>query len=332
MPVFSGGHLAPAGAFVISVFLSFVVAPGVATGQTPPGKPVRMIVPFAIGGASDITARIVAPRYGELLGQQVVIDNRAGANGILGSELTAKAPPDGYTILMGTNGTHTVNVSLYPKLAYDPVKDFVPITMVVSLTNLLVVHPSLPVRSVKELIALAKARPGQLTFGSGGNGGTPHLSGELFKSMAKVSLVHIPYKGGGPSTTALLGGEISMTFNTLLTSINFVKAGRLRPVAVTGLTRSPILPDVPTISDSGVPGYEASTWYGLLAPAGTPRAVVSKLHADMVRTLQTPEVRDQLINQGADPVGNTPEQFAAIIRSDISKWATVIKVSGATPD
>ena len=329
MRVFNGGVVAPAQAFV---FLFSAALSGHAIGQSFPSKPVRMIVPFAAGGASDITARIVAPKYSELLGQQVVIDNRAGANGIVGSELTAKSPPDGYTILMGTNGTHTVNVSLYPKLSYDPVKDFVPITSVVSLTNLLVVHPSLPVRTVKELIALAKARPGQLTFGSGGNGGTPHLSGELFKSMANVNLVHIPYKGGGPSTAALIGGEISMTFNTLLTSINFVKAGRLRPIAVTGLSRSPILPDVPTISDSGVPGYESSTWYGLLAAAGTPRAIVSRLHTDMVRVLQAPDVKEQLVQQGADPVGNTPEQFAAIIKSDISKWATVIKVSGATPD
>jgi tripartite-type tricarboxylate transporter receptor subunit TctC len=244
-----------------------------------PGKPVRIIVPFAAGGASDVSARIVAPKFGEFLGQSVVIENRAGANGIVGTEITAKSPADGYTVLMATNGTHAVNISLYPKLTYDPVRDFAPVTEVVSLTNLLVVHPSLPVKSVKDVIALARSKPGELTYGSGGNGGTPHLSGELFKSMAKIDLTHVPYKGGGLSTTALLSGEVTMTFNTMLTSINLVKSGRLRPLGVTGTKRSALMPAVPTIAESGVPGYEASTWYGIVAPAGVPKDAVSKLHA-----------------------------------------------------
>ena len=297
-----------------------------------PVKTVRIIVPFAAGGASDVSARIAAPKFGEMLGQPVVIENRAGANGIVGTEVTAKSPADGYTVLMATNGTHAVNISLYPKLSYDPLRDFAPVTEVVSLTNILVVHPSLPVKSVKELIALAKAKPGELNYGSGGNGGTPHLSGELFKSMAKVDLTHVPYKGGGLSTTALLSGEVTMTFNTMLTSINLIKSGRLRPLGVTGTKRSPLMPAVPTIAEAGVPGYEASTWYGLVAPAGTPKAAVNKLHTSMAKALGVAEVRNQLVSQGADPVGNSPAEFEAVIRADITKWAKVVKASGARPD
>ena len=303
-----------------------------AGAQEFPVKPVRVIVPFAAGGASDVTARIIAPKLSELLGQSVIIENRGGANGIVGSEITARAPPDGYTVLMATNGTHAVNISLYPKLSYDPVRDFVPITEVVSLTNVLVVHPSLPVKSVKELIALARRKPGELTFGSGGNGGTPHLSGELLKSMAKIDLTHVPYKSGGLSTIALLSGEVTMTFNTMLTSFNHIQSGRVRALGVTGTKRSPLLPEVPTIAESGVPGYEASTWYGLVAPAATPKETVSKLHLATVKAMNVPEVRKQLVSQGADPVGNTPAQFAAVIKSDTEKWAKVVKASGARPD
>ena len=308
------------------------LACGAASAQEYPVKPIRMIVPFAAGGASDVTARIISPKLSELIGQAVVVENRAGANGIVGTELTAKSPADGYTVLMATNGTHAVNISLYPKLSYDPVRDFAPVTEVVSLTNILVVHPSLPVKSVKELIALARSKPGALTFGSGGNGGTPHLSGELFKSMAKIDLTHVPYKGGGLSTTALLSGEVTMTFNTMLTSINLVKSGRLRPLGVTGTRRSPLMPQLPTIAEAGIPGYESSTWYGLVAPAGTPKESIAKLHGAVVRTLGLPEVRTQLVSQGADPVGNTPAEFAAVIRADTAKWAQVIKASGARPD
>jgi tripartite-type tricarboxylate transporter receptor subunit TctC len=309
-----------------------VIATLDAHGQEFPVKTVRIIVPFAPGGASDVSARITAPKFGEMLGQPVVIENRAGANGIVGTEVTAKSPADGYTVLMATNGTHAVNISLYPKLSYDPLRDFVPITEVVSLTNILVVHPSLPVKSVKELIALARSKPGELNYGSGGNGGTPHLSGELFKSMAKIDLTHVPYKGGGLSTTALLSGEVAMTFNTMLTSINLIKSGRLRPLGVTGAKRSPLMPNLPTIAEAGVPGYEASTWYGLVAPAGTPKHVVGRLHTGMVKALGVPEVRHQLVSQGADPVGNSPAEFESIIRADIVKWAKVVKASGARPD
>jgi len=315
-----------------AIALASLTASAVVHAQDFPVKSVRIIVPFAAGGASDVSTRIAAPKFGEMLGQPVVIDNRAGANGIVGSEITAKSPADGYTVLMATNGTHAVNISLYPKLSYDPLRDFVPVTEVVSLTNILVVHPSLPVKSVKELIALARLKPGELNYGSGGNGGTPHLSGELFKSMAKVDLTHVPYKGGGLSTTALLSGEVTMTFNTMLTSINLIKSGRLRPLGVTGTRRSPLMPAVPTISEAGVPGYEASTWYGLVAPAGTPKAAVSKLHTSMVKALSVAEVRNQLVSQGADPVGNSPAEFEAVIRADITKWAKVVKASGARPD
>lgn len=305
---------------------------GPVNAQTYPTKSVRLIVPFAVGGASDVVFRIVSPRLSEFLGQQVVVDNKGGANGILGTELTAKSLPDGHTIQMASNGTHAVNSALYPKLPYDPVKDFAPITVVVFLTNMLVVHPSLPAKTIAELVALARAKPGTLTFGSGGAGGTPHLSAELFKSMARIDMIHVPYKSGGLSTTALLSGEVVMTFNTVLTSLNFVKEGRLRALGITGSKRSPLLPDVPTISEAGFPGYEASTWYGMVAPAGTSPAIVTRLYEDTVKVLTMPKIRNQLINMGADPVGNTPDEFAAIIKSDLVKWAKVVKASGARPD
>lgn len=316
-----------AGRFALVIVACHGVAP-MAAAQSYPAKPVRLVVAFAAGGASDVVARMIAPRLGEALGQQVVVDNRAGANGIIGSELVAKSAPDGYTVLMATNGTHTVNPSLYAKLPYDAVGGFGTVSQVVALSNLLVIHPSIPATSVKDLIGLARARPNQLQYGSGGSGGTPHLAGELLASMTGVKLLHVPYKGGGPSTTALLAGEVAMTFNTLLTSLPHARAGRVRALGVTGRQRSAAIAEVPTIAEAGVPGYEATTWYGLMVPAGTPMNVIERLHLELGKVLRIAEVRERLLGLGADPVGDTPAQFAIQVREDTQKWAKLIREAG----
>ncbi|WP_428852704.1 Bug family tripartite tricarboxylate transporter substrate binding protein [Imbroritus primus] len=297
-----------------------------------PNKPVTIIVPFSAGGTTDILARIVGVKLGETLGETVIIDNRPGAGGNIGAAMVAKAKPDGYTLLMGTVGTHAINQTLYPKLNFDPIKDFAPLTRVANLPNLLVVHPSVPAKNVQELIAYAKANPGKLNFGSSGNGSSIHLSGELFKNMTGIDMQHVPYKGSAPAVTDLLGGQISMMFDNMPSAIQHVKSGKLRPLAVTTAKRSPALPNVPTIAESGVKGYEATSWFGLLAPAGTPPAIINRLNADLVKILAMPDVKKQMAEQGAEAYSETPAAFAGFIKSETAKWAKVVKASGAVVD
>ena len=305
-----------------------------ATGlaQDYPTRPIRYIVPFAAGGMTDILGRIVGAKLYEAWGQQVIVDNRPGAAGGIGSDLAAKAAPDGYTILGGTISSHAINVSLYSKLPYDPVRDFAPITLYVSLPNMLVVHPSLPVNSVRELIALAKAKPKQLTFASAGNGTSQHLSGELFNVMAGVQLVHVPYKGSAPGLADLVGGQVMMFFDNITTSLALAKSGKIRPIAVTTSKRASVAPELPTIAESGLAGYDVSSWQGVFAPAGTPKPIVAKLNAQIVKILAMPDVRERLTTLGADTVGNTPEQFAAYVKAEIAKWAPIVKATGARVD
>ncbi|MET0442195.1 MAG: tripartite tricarboxylate transporter substrate binding protein [Casimicrobiaceae bacterium] len=304
-------------------------APAAST-QTPyPTKPVRVVVPFPAGGTTDILARAASQKLSETWGQQALVDNRPGAGGNIGAELVAKAPPDGYTLLMGTVGTHAINSSLYPKMPYDHVKDFAPVILVAGVPNVLVVHPSLPVNSVQELIAYAKANPGKLNFASSGSGTSIHLSGELFKVMTGVQMTHIPYKGSAPALTDLVGGQVQLMFDNLPSSLAFIKAGKLRALAVTSAQRSPALPDVPTVAESGVPGFEASSWFGLLAPAGTPRDIVTKINADTQKWLASPDAKDKLAAQGAAAAGGSPEDFAKHIQAETAKWARVVKESGA---
>jgi len=306
----------------------------VAGAQTYPSRTVRMVVGFPPGGGTDVMARIVAPKMVEAWGQQVVIDNRPGATGMIGAELVARSAPDGYTLLMGHVATNAVAPSLFSKVPFDPIKDFAPITLVASVPHLIVVHPSLPVKSVKELIAMAKAQPGKLVFPSAGNGSTPHLAGEIFKMMAGVDLLHVPYKGSGQSVQDLLGGQVMLAFDTTPTVAHFAKQGRLRALAITSAKRLGSMPDVPTVQEAGVPGYTFITWYGMFAPAGTPRDIVVKLHAEIARIRKLPDVRERLItNIGADDFETaSPDEFAALLKADIAKYAKVVKALGLRID
>ena len=299
-----------------------------ALAQDFPSKAIRVVVPFPPGGGTDYMGRAVMQKVGESLGTTVVIDNRPGAGSSIGTEIVARSPADGYTVLI-ISGAHAINPSIYAKLPYDSVRDFAPVTMFASGPALLVVHPSVPAKSVKELIALAKARPGQINYASAGIGTPPHLSGELFKTMAGINMVHVPYKGNGPAYTDLIGGQVTVMFPNVSTAMAHVRAGKLRALAVTTKNRTPSAPELPTISEAGVPGYDVSSWYGLLAPAGTPPAVVSKLQTEIAKVLRSPDVSKNLTSQGLDLVGNTPDEFAAIIKSEIVKWAKVAKASGA---
>jgi tripartite-type tricarboxylate transporter receptor subunit TctC len=303
-----------------------------AFAQAYPNHPIRLVVPFPAGGTTDILARAAAQKLIEALGQPVVVDNRPGAGGNIGADLVAKSAPDGYTLLMGTVGTHAINPSRYAKMPYDHVKDFVPVVLVAGVPNVLVVNPSVPVNSVADLIKLAKSKPGEINFASSGSGTSIHLSGELFKTMAGVDMTHVPYKGSAPALTDLIGGQVQLMFDNLPSALPQIKGGKLRAIAVTSLKRAPVLPDVPTIAESGLPGFEASSWFGVLAPAGTPAPVVAKLNAEVNKWLQSPEARDQLLAQGAAAAGGTPEQFAAHIRAETEKWAKVVKASGAKVD
>ena len=297
-----------------------------------PAKTIRIVAPFPPGGPADILSRIIANRLGLSLGQQVIVENRPGAGGNIGADFVAKSPADGYTLLLGFVGTHAINASLYSKMPYDNVKDFEPVAQVATVTIVLVVHPSVPATSVKELVALAKAKPGQLTFGSPGNGTPQHLAGELFNTMAGVSMLHVPYKGAVPALTDLLGGRISMIFSSMPPALPHVRNGKIRALGVTSLERTPAAPDIPTIAESGLPGYVVDNWYGILAPRGTPKEIVAKLSAEIVKIMGLPDVKENLSAQGADPAGSTPEQFAAYIKDETAKWAKIVKFSGARVD
>ncbi|GKS86417.1 tripartite tricarboxylate transporter substrate binding protein [Acidovorax sp. SUPP1855] len=303
-----------------------------AFAQAFPNKPITIIVPFAAGGTTDILARVIGQGLSAELGQSVVVDNRAGAGGNIGGQMAARAPADGYTLFMGTVGTHAINAALYKKMPFDPVKDFAPLTRVANVPNLLVANPNQPYKTVQELIAYAKANPGKVNFGSSGSGSSIHLSGELFKSMAKVDMQHVPYKGSAPAVTDLLGNQIGIMFDNMPSAIQHVRSGKLRPIAVTTAKRSPELPDVPTIAEAGVSGYEATSWFGMFAPAGTPAPIVAQLNKALVKVLSQPETKKKLADQGAEPVSETPEQFAAFIQAESAKWGKVVKESGASVD
>lgn len=299
--------------------------------QNYPARPVRLVVPSSPGGGTDITARIIAPKLGEYLGQQVVVENRPGAGTMIGGEVVARAAPDGYTLLMGIS-TLAINPATYRKVPYDALKDFAPISQVVALPNILVTHPSLPVKSVKDLIAFAKKRPGQINFASAGVGTNPHFAMELFLSMTGLEMVHVPYKGSGQGVIDLLAGHVSVMMPSILTALNYVKNGRLRALGVTSAKRASGAPDIPTIAEAGLPGYEAVQWFGVLAPAGTPREIVARLHKEVVRTVNAPDIRQKLIHDGAEPVGSSPADFAVFIRSETTKWAKVAKAIGIKPE
>ena len=316
----------------IALALSAPVAWAQAPAAAYPAKPIRLVVPFPPGGATDILARAVGQRLTDAWGQPVIVDNRPGAGGNIGTELVAKSAPDGYTLEMGTVGTHAINASLYSKLPYDHVKDFAPVVLVAGVPNVLVVNPALPVSSVAELIAYAKANPGKLNFASSGNGTSIHLSGELFRTMAGVEITHVPYKGSAPALQDLIAGQVQLMFDNLPPSLPQIKAGRLKALAVTSAKRAPALPDVPTMAEAGLPGFEASSWFGILAPAGTPPAVVAKLNAEVAKWLASPEAQEKLLAQGANPAGGTPEDFAKHIAAETAKWAKVVKDSGAKVD
>jgi len=303
-----------------------------ASAQAYPTRPIRLVVPFPAAGTTDILARAAAQKLTEAFGQAVVVDNRPGAGGNIGSDLVAKSAPDGYTLLMGTVGTHAINPSLYSKMPYDHIKDFVPVVLVAGVPNVLVVNPALPVNSVADLIKLAKDKPGTINFASSGSGTSIHLSGELFKTMAGVDMMHVPYKGSSPALTDLIGGQVQIMFDNLPSSLPQIKGGKLRAVAVTSMKRAPALPDVPTINESGLPGFEASSWFGILAPAGTPAPIVARINAEINKWLQSADAREKLLGQGAEAAGGTPEQFAGYIRSETEKWAKVVKASGAKVD
>ncbi len=312
----------------LCVLLSAVtICPAVA--QTFPSRPIRIVATFEPGGASDILARLIAPKLTEYLGKPVMVENRPGAGGNIGTDFVAKSAPDGYTLVMGYIGTHAVNPTLYPNIPFDAVKDFAPVAFVASIPSVLVVHPSVPAKSVAELIALAKSRPGQLNYGSGGSGTAPHLAAELFKSISGVDMAHIPYKGSGPAVTALLAGQISLMFNTMAQTIPYIQSGKLRGLAVTSGKRSKALPDLPTLAESGLPGYEMVGWFGVFAPAGTPKDVVTKLNVEIMKVLNLPDIRERLTKMGSESTDiSTPEQFGDYVKAEIAKWAKVIKSSG----
>ena len=301
------------------------------TSQPYPARPVRLVVSFAPGGGVDLVARLVGQRLADAWGQQVVIDNRPGAGGNLSAELVAKAPPDGYTLYM-SSASIVVNASLYRAIAYDPLRDFAPVTLLVSVQNVLVAHPSLPARNVKELIALARRKPGEINYASTGSGSSGHLTMELFKSTAGISLTHVPYKAIGQTIADVLSGQVSLWFPTVPGVLSHIKSGKMIALAVAGGKRSPALPAVPTVAEAALPGFEATTWYPVLAPAATPPAIIDKLNAQLVAIINTPEVQERLLAQGVEPIGSTPAQLANHLRSELDKWAKVVKMSGATVD
>jgi len=308
---------------------------GIAAGalaQNYPTSPIRFIVPFPAGGSTDALVRTISEKLSENLGQPVVIDNRPGAGGTIGSGIAAKAAPDGYTLLMGTSSTHAVGPSVYSKIPYDAVRDFAPVSLVASSPNIVLVSPSLPVKSIKELIALAQSKPGQLNFASPGNGTHTHLITEMFNSMVGVKMVHIPYKGTALALPDLLSGQVSLIFENALAALPSVKSGQLRPLAVTSAKRSSLVPDLPTVAEAGVPGYASSQWFGILVPAGTPKKIIARLNAETIKVLNIPEVKERLLNLGAEVIGSTPDEFAAVIKADMAKYAKAVKEAGIRVD
>ena len=324
-------------ALLLSASLAALASQSALAADPYPAKPIRLVVPFAAGGTTDILARAVAAELARLPGWNVVVDNKPGAGGNIGADIVAKAAPDGYTLLMGTVGTHGINQSLYGKLPFDPIKDFAPITEVAAVPNVLVLNPVFAqqnkIDSVKDLITYARANPGKINMASSGNGTSIHLAGELFKTQTRTFMVHFPYKGSGPALTDLAGGTMQVMFDNLPSSMALIKSGKLKALAVTSARPSPALPGVPTIAQAaGLPQYEASSWFGMLAPAGTPPDVIHRIQQEVAKALNAPAVRERLQAQGAEPVGNTPEQFAAFIRAETAKWAKVVKDSGAKVD
>ena len=324
----------PGAGRVIAAILTVagLVAAQVVCAQQYPAKPIRIVVPFPPGGFSDVFARIIGAKMNESWGQQIVVDNRAGAGGNIGADIVAKSPPDGYALVMGTIGTHAINATLFSRLPYDPVRDFSAVALVVGADGLLVVHPSLPARSVRELIALVRARPGELTYASAGAGTTSHLAGELFKSMTTGDITHIPYKGNAPAITDLLAGQTAMLFATLPTVLPQVQAQKLRGLAVLGLARSPAIPEMPTLAESGLKGFEVNNWTGVFAPAGTPAAIVGKLNAEIIRIMQLPDVQARLPREGLSFSVTTPQQFSDFVKAEKEKWGRLVKAVGAKAD
>ena len=307
--------------------LAMLIVGGGALAQTYPAKPVRLIVPFPPGGGTDNLGRLIAQKLTEALGQQVTVENRPGAGTIIGTEAAAKAPADGYTLLMAQTATG-INPSIYPKLPYDTVRDFAPVVLVATAPTLLVVNPQVPAKNLQDLLALAQAKPGSLNFPSGGNGTSPHMAGEFFKSLTGAGIVHVPYKGGGPAITDLLGGQVQLMFDTMPSIMPHVKAGKLRPIALAAPARSPELPEVPTFAESGLAAFEADAWYGIFAPAGTPPDIIARINAEVNRILAAPDVRERMKTLGADPIGKSPEFFAAFVKDEIAKWGKVVKEAG----
>jgi tripartite-type tricarboxylate transporter receptor subunit TctC len=319
----------------VLLFCLFMAVPGFMVAgvhaQSYPIKPIRLLVPYPPGGGTDIIARIVGQKLGENVGQQVIIDNRGGAGGTIGTEIVAKSAGDGYTVLMAPT-SHAINPSIYSKLPYDTLKDFAPVTLAASATIVLAAHPSIPVKSVKDLIALAKSKPGQLNFGSAGNGTVFHLVGELFKQQAGIDIVHVPFKGGGPTIVNLVAGQVSLAFETMLALSPHIQAGKVRALAVTGAQRSSVMPELPTVAELGFADIVAENWYGFYVPAGTPKPLIARLNAEIVKILRTQDVKERFLSQGTEIVGSTPEQLAEYIRNEMVKWSRAAKQAGARID
>ena len=302
-----------------------------AAAQPYPAKSIRFIVPFPPGGSADILARAIGQKAGESLGQSLVVENRPGAGTAIGAEALAKSAPDGYAIMIGTVSSHAINPALNPKLPFDPVRDFTPVSLVASIPFAMIVHPSVPAKTVPEFVALARAKPGTLNYSSAGSGTSNHLAGELLRSMTAIHIVHIPYKGSAPALNDLISGQVSLMFDLVLTAAPHVRSGAVRGLAVTGARRSSVLPDLPTVAES-IPGYEVSAWFGIFAPAGVPQPVVQRLNAEFMKALREPDLRQRLASQGAEPLTSTPDEFAAYLRAEIDKWAKVVKVAGMKVD
>jgi tripartite-type tricarboxylate transporter receptor subunit TctC len=307
-----------------AITLCLMLAAASVQSQTWPSKPIRFIVPFPPGAATDLLTRTIAPKLGDGLGQQVVVDNRSGAGGMIGVELAAKSPPDGYTLVLATVGPIAINPSLYAKMPYDPVKELAPVTLAGNIFNVLIVHPALAARSVKALIALARARPGELNYGSSGAGAADHLSAELFQVMTKTKMVHIPYKGGPLAMVDLISGNLQLMFATVPTAIGLIKGGKVRAMAIANSKRFPLMPELPTVAEAGIPGFAVDNWCGVFAAGGTPAGIVARLNAELVKALAMPDMKRRLLENGIDAVSDTPEQFAAYIRAETTKWASVI--------